>query len=437
MRTILLLVPPLVVLAACAISTDENLWKKPRDSHAGEAADRAAGDLTPATEAVLVDGRTDRPSGLDGKRDLARLDGKLDTTLWPDTKLPPDFKLAPDTKLWPDTKLAPDKLAPDTVPPCTAGTFQCQAGNTARYCKTIGNWLSVGSCPLGCDAATKACRVPSNVATSLMGIGTKDFAPISGTVTINTDTGAISGVRAAGTGLDATSGIYYSQPSPTMGVFSMKKLTIPATVTLQATGSRALVLLADDAVTISGLINVTASQNLAGPGGQDGGGPGTSSSGSCGGKTAQGDNYGVLCSGGAGGGGNGGAGGAGGVSICASPHNYTAGAGGGVGGVATLIPLVGGCGGAGGTIAVGESTSAPGKGGGGGGALQISSAVSIGLFSGGGINAGGGGGGATVSGGGAGGGAGGSILLEAPSLSVGSGGVVAANGGGGGAGDCT
>ena len=82
----------------------------------------------------------------------------------------------------------------------------------------------------------------------------------------------------------------------------------------------------------------------------------------------------------------------------------------------------------------GDGGFSSGSGGAGGGALQIPSAISIGISGPGGlIEAGGGGGaGGRNSQGGAGGGAGGEILLEAPSIEVA--GVLAANGGGGGGG---
>jgi hypothetical protein len=406
----------LLGLVGCLVDGDESLWKNRHDAtrdrlqRDGPTADQAVADRLagdgPAGDLLA----RDRPAG-----DLPARDG-----------LPP----------------APDKLAPDTVPPCTTGQFECLAGGTARHC-TTGQWKLVGSCVLGCDAPTKACRVPSNVAVDavLKGTGHLDLTGKGATITISTDTGEISLVRGKVTGLDPVSGIYYEQVAqagaPGLGVFAMKKLVIPDGTTVKVSGTRALVLLAGDTASVLGAIDVSAAGKTAGPGGIDGGAAGAAAAGIGGGKPGTGDNYGSYCAGGGGGGGHGGAGGAGGASTCATPHNFSGGAGGIAFGGVTLAPLVGGGGGAGGTLATGATDSYPGPGGGGGGAIQLVSTVSLSFGPKASINAGGGGGGQTVSGGGAGGGAGGGILLEAPTVTVATGAILAANGGGGGGGDCT
>lgn len=346
------------------------------------------------------------------------------------------------------TDSATDGPVPDQPIPCPTAGFECLSDHTAREC-VGGVWQSLGSCPLGCEASTKECRVPSNVNADQVGkgSGTLDLTGAGTPVTIDTDTGAITGpsstIRPAGTGLDAASGIHYAQGVqsgagvPGLGVFSLDKLAVPDGSTLVGVGARALVLLATDTVTIDGIIDITGAEKVPGPGGFAGGGAGAPGQGPGGGGTTSGSTTGAYCIGGGGGGGHGGAGGAGGTSVCSAPDNFAGGAGGSTNGNTELVPLRGGSGGAGSIAPNGATGSSPGSGGGGGGALQITAGAAITVGPTGGINAGGGGGGQSVSASGAGGGAGGAILLEAPVVTVASGAVLAANGGGGGGGDCT
>jgi hypothetical protein len=410
----------LVALAwavGCAVSVDETLWQ-----HAdGASKDAKRSELSVAPERSAPDAigeaRLDQ-SGPELGRDQSGADLKPGEGKH-DLKKPGDLKLA--------------DLPPAT---CPAGAFQClPSSGTAQVCSG-GSWKLVGTCALGCDAASKSCRRPSNVAATLVGKGTgePDTAGLP-SLTINTDTGAISpGVRPAGTGLDPTSGIHYEQVAQSgtvgLGVFAFKRLTVQSGTAVTVTGARALVVLATGPVVIAGTVSVAASAQNAGPGGFAGGAGGAKGNGPCPGLAGSGDTYQEYCTSGGGGGGHGGAGGAGGDSSCTGTHAHVGGAGGAACGAASLVPLVGGSGGAGGAVA--GTASKAGPGGGGGGAIQISSAVSISVS--GSIDAGGGGGGESVSAGGSGGGAGGAILLEAPNVSAA---LLAANGGGGGGGDCT
>jgi len=356
--------------------------------------------------------------------------GQNNTTL-------PDSEVA-DGTAWLDA--TPDVY----VPPCQGNTFECLGDSTAREC-VADDWVDVGYCPLGCDAATRACRVPSNVDAELYGETSAglDVGASDTPVTIFTDTGEIGGgaglIRAPGTGLDVPSGIYYKRldqgGNPGLGVFVVKGLTIGAGTSVTVVGQRALVLLVDGAASINGIVDVSARSNVGGPGGYNGGDPAMQGAGSCGGAPGHAEDISHGCSSGGGGGGHAGAGGDGGDATCGSDFP------GGTGGPATcgvpeLIPLVGGSGGAGGPP-IPNVTAAPGAGGGGGGAIQISATAGITVSASGGINAGGGGGTGCTSAGGSGGGAGGGILLEGTTVSVLGGSTLAANGGGGGGGDCT
>jgi hypothetical protein len=341
--------------------------------------------------------------------------------------------------------LALDLLVVDL--PCPAGGFDCQANGSARSC-VAGVWIDLGVCPLGCDLAGQACRVPSNVSPELQlqGTGALSLANQGTPILVNTDTGEIRApngpLRPASVGLDPASGIHFSllpqTGAPGLGVFAVTSLGIPEGTVLRVSGSRSLVLLASAAATIDGVIEVRADGATAGPGGFAGGGAGGAGGGACGGGNGQGSTFEHYCTSGGGGGGHGDAGGAGGDCSCVAPNNFAGGSAGASScGTAALVPLVGGSGGAGGTVPTGSTIAKPGSGGGGGGAVQISAGTAIAVGVKGGVNAGGGGGGASTSAGGAGGGAGGAILLEAPVVTIAAGGVLAANGGGGGGGDCT
>jgi hypothetical protein len=359
--------------------------------------------------------------------------------------LPSDAEIV-DGAVWLDAQSDGQVDAqPDVyVPPCSGDTWECLADGTARVCQDDA-WVSVGTCPLGCDVGARECRVPSNVPADLMDEGTEalSLSTADSIVTINTDTGAIGGssgpIRAPGVGLDPTSGIYYErQPQtsgPEVGIFVVQGLTIDTSVIVNVEGVRSLVLLVEGAATINGVINVSARRNLRGPGGYIGGGAAQRGDGTCGGLPGNGEQVSHGCISGGGGGGHAGAGGAGGNSNCGA--GYTGGVGGaGTCGVAELVPLVGGSGGAGG-VPIPNVTSNPGAGGGGGGAIQVSASGGVMVGASGGINAGGGGGTGCTSSGGSGGGSGGAILVEGPTVSVQGGGILAANGGGGGGGDCT
>jgi hypothetical protein len=257
--------------------------------------------------------------------------------------------------------------------------------------------------------------------------------------TVNTDTGEISGVRAAGTGV--VSGIDFSVRSG-VGVFRASTMTVNGNVAFR--GVNAVAWVATTTIDVLALLDVTGGcvDRSAGPGGGPGAAPGMSATGSGaggGGTTSQG-------------GYSGGAGGSHSVSGGIGGTSFPTGSGGPeIAGGATSAPfgdaaitvLRGGGGGGGG--------AGPGGGGGGGGAgaIQLVAGVRIdfdGETSGyAGVEASGCGGkrgAAAISsatpGGGGGGGAGGAILIEAPYIDTGfSSTLFRVIGGGGGAYDDT
>lgn len=302
---------------------------------------------------------------------------------------------------------------------CAGDKLVCGGGETACAASCIAG--PIAHCGL---------VVPRNDVTRDSLADVSDAISLGGTITINTDDGAITGgfTRAAGTGVIA--GIDF-QLQGTLSVFTVAKLTVSGDV--RVIGTRPVVFLVGSTVSIGGTLDLSANpmgdRSIPGPGGgrgqrfnMTGGGCGPGLAGS---SMTPSD-------GGGGGGGAGAAGGSGGDSGSAA---------GGMGGSACLSaqlePLVGGSAGGGGSPG---SAVAPSRGGGGGGALQITALerITIGgaiLLNGGG-GEGGVGGATSNGGGGGGGGAGGALLLEAPSVSV-TGSVIANGGGGGGGAEAT
>ena len=196
--------------------------------------------------------------------------------------------------------------------------------------------------------------------------------------------------------------------------------TITVTGTLTVTGSRPLVLVASNSITVNGTLD--ASSHIAGATS----GPG-SPFGTCAGSNGSNNS-------------NGGGGGAGG-SFMTAGGDGSDGTGGarGTAGPAVAAPTVlrAGCDGhIGGTGTGGGTSKNPGPAGNGGGVVYLVAVNSITLASGSVIDASGAGGsapGANNSAGGSGGGSGGMIKLDAPTITA-TGAIVMANGGGGGTG---
>ena len=328
---------------------------------------------------------------------------------------------------------------------CTPNTTVCGNGSTLQTCSADGTTLTPTECPLGCgDTPTPHCKsfVPSVPAmASDFQSGLADTVMTTGTTyLINTDDGSISNIRGAGRG--TLSQITYRATAPGTndtgaGIFSFNSLELQEGAMLQAVGARALVIVADTTIKVTGIIDGRAYDknsvstplcNLAGVAGPGGFAGATTVSakggglGGGGGGTVLGGN-----NGGGGGGGHGAIGGTGGTGNSTATNEGPAGA---VDFPAALAPMRGGSGG-------GSGTSSMSYGGGGGGAVQLDAGTSITIGGGttmnGGINVGGCGGnyGIMLNSGG-GGGAGGAILIESPAVNVLAKGVLAANGGGGG-----
>ncbi len=337
----------------------------------------------------------------------------------------------------------------DTSSGCTSSQNTCADATTLKACKADGSGFDSKTCAGGCGTSpTPHCKlvVPTApVMSSDFAIaGTMPTTLPSGTVILNTDTGAISaGVRDANTLFTATEvnhGIAYRQTAST-GIFVFHDLTVPTGTTLKIVGTRGGALVAVSTMTLMDAIDVRpmdlsgtlCAAGFGGAGGFAGGGGGIGSpqfkSGDAGAGPGGGSGGpGYSGSGGHGGGGGGGAhGGTGGNAGIGTSTTF----GGGSGGTpaydtADLTTMMGGSGGGGGGD--GQSATA----GGGGGALQLvaGEVMSIGTgTSAAGVNASGCGGLSFNSGGG--GGAGGAILVEAAAVQLAQNGALVAKGGGG------
>ncbi len=356
----------------------------------------------------------------------------------------------------PPDSAVPDPDATDEPDPDAGCAARCD-GNQLITC-TAGVPNPPVACAVGCGTSGGPhCQeiVPSNGATraDLLNV-TSGIAVAAGqTVTIDTDSGAITrsngaAIRAAGPGL--VNGIGFRTASqggngvPEIAIFSVAALSVAGASgmtdegELSVIGSRSVVILAANAVTISGVVDVSAARGIggqasAGPGGGTGA---TVAAPATGCAPGQPGNFVVGAHTGGGGGGNGtlgAAGGAGGAGNTTAGGTVTAELSACSG--ADLVPLEGGSGGGRGSTNPVTGGIVAAIGGGGGGAVQITSFVSItvsgataDLYAG-----GAGGDGIASDEGGGGAGAGGGILLEAPTVAI-SGGHVTANGGGGGSG---
>ncbi len=310
----------------------------------------------------------------------------------------------------------------DAAVACTPSTTTCTSGQYVE-CSPTGVPAVTLACPLGCDATQPKCRDvnPSNGVAQYLDQTRTDSAVVAVTLgdgsTISTDTGVV---------FDGATSV--AVPNIDIGeyhVFMVKSLSITGATVVS--GADGIIIVSDGDVSISGLLDVSATGTTSGPGG---------GAGTCLGGTAVGTSGGPA--GGGGGGGNGDAGGTGGN---ANGNGSPGGTPGPALADLDLEPLHGGC--AGGDSKRNAASMCRGIGGGGGGALQIVSRTQIALTGGGVIDASGGGGAAARAGidtcfstslnGGGGGGAGGSVLLEAPQILLQGSSVTISTAGGGGA----
>lgn len=313
-----------------------------------------------------------------------------------------------------------DVSDPDDGPastPCSTLSSSCQGATTLLTCSAIGEAPLPTECPWGCLEPPARC---GRLSPSGGGATTTDLDALEGLGDVTLDAAAVTGDNGMITNASSANFTHELRgPDSSIAVFRFRRLTITGDLRLR--GTKSIVLIADEQITVNGIIDAR------GPCGDDDEAPEPGPGGFAGGPTSQaaglgpGGTAGGASNAGGGGGGNGGAGGRGG--------NATTNAGGLLGDDAISVLRGGGGGSAGG------GGSGFGRGGGGGGAIQLISNTAVVFGAGSGINAGGCGGDGDSGGGadgGGGGGGGGTILIEAPQISGTS--TLAVNGGAGGSG---
>jgi len=318
-----------------------------------------------------------------------------------------------------DPRVASEIPDPDGPPaPCATLGPSCQGATTLLSCSVIGELPVPTECPWGCLETPARC---GHLNPFGGGATTTDLDALEALGDVTLSDAEITGDDGVITNASNTNFTHELRgPSDSIAVFRFRRLTISGDLRLR--GTKSIVLIADEELTVNGIIDARGPCGI----GDDATGPGPG--GFAGGLASQGAGLGPggtaggASNAGGGGGGNGGAGGRGGNST-------TDNAGGPLGDAAISILRGGGGGSAGG------GGGGFGRGGGGGGALQLISNTAVVFVAGSGINAGGCGGDGDSGGGpdgGGGGGAGGTILIEAPQISGTS--TLAVNGGAGGSG---
>ncbi len=360
---------------------------------------------------------TDAASAVDATAELvdARV-GQLDASIVDATVAMVDATIAqPDATI----------VEPDASFACVPNSIEC-ANATLTECDSTGQVPVETVCTLGCMGTSRCADLdPSNgLASNLDTAATTFDVVFTGTATIDTSAGTISD----GSGALALSTEVITGGPVDVFVIEVKSLTASD---INVVGNRALAIVSDGDISISGVLDVSADLNRPGSGALTG-------NSSC--QGGQGGGVETRASGG-GGGGFGRPGGRGGVG------GVLGGVPGMTSGNAMLEPLRGGCrGGNGGANQLNSSlTDEATDPGAGGGAVQLVSNTRIVLTIGAAIAANGGGRkpwtgqffscflGFPCSPS-DGGGSGGAILLEAPLVSISNSATLAANGGSGGCG---
>jgi hypothetical protein len=325
------------------------------------------------------------------------------------------------------------------APPVACTETTCTS-DVLSVCGTDNMVERTEQCHLGCFDQTRCNLItPSNGLTSAVDqAATQSDITLPDGTTINTDTGAVTGLQ--GTIAVATSTVTQTG-GPAIRVLVAKSFTLG---NIRVSGSLPLAIVADTKITLQGVVDVSADGPTAGPGGSicspgAGGAPGSGFFERVSANNSGGYPQYLWTMNGGGGGGFGTSGGGGGTSDTA----FVDGAAGPANGTDTLVPLRGGCAGHGDINA---------NRGAGAGAIQLVANGEVHFVNAGGnrgaIDAGGGGGAAGTLGraettdtnpvyGPAGGGSGGAILIEAGKVTLDDAtGILAGGGGGGGYGSC-
>jgi hypothetical protein len=141
---------------------------------------------------------------------------------------------------------------------CTPLAFQSCRGDDALVCNTSGNDFDIAHCDFGCEASTGGCNkhiVPKYLPEACDRSASDDLLISSDTMLTTDDDAQCNG------------GIVDQLDGPDICVLRYATITIARFSSLSATGTRALALVADDALTIDGVLDVSANGFTSGPGG--------------------------------------------------------------------------------------------------------------------------------------------------------------------------
>ena len=147
---------------------------------------------------------------------------------------------------------------------CTPGEFEACRGDRALTCNTVGDNFDLVDCEFGCgDTGCKLCDtptcekriVPKYLPTTCDALATIPALTITSNTMLNTSN-------------DLECSSVVTQPTgPEICVLRYGTITVDRNFTYSVTGTRALALVADRALTVDGILDVSGSSNVSGPGG--------------------------------------------------------------------------------------------------------------------------------------------------------------------------
>lgn len=143
---------------------------------------------------------------------------------------------------------------------CAPLAFEACRGDEAIVCNATGDDYDVTHCEGGCSAEAGGCKptriIPRYLPTACDHLATEPELTISESLTLNTDVDA-----------NCNGGVFDQLNGPDICVLRYAKITIARNRALAVSGGRALALVADQSLTIDGILDVSASGPINGPGG--------------------------------------------------------------------------------------------------------------------------------------------------------------------------
>lgn len=165
---------------------------------------------------------------------------------------------------------------------CTPGEFERCNGENAMHCNALGNGFEELQCSEGCNGS-KGCNECEDVGTCTppTHIVPRYLPDVCDAVTPSGNDLVVVPSATIDTSMDANcNGGVVAQPTgPFLCVLRYRSIVVPSGRTLKFTGPRAVALVVDDALSIEGVLDVSADGDTAGPGARPMGVSGTIPSG--------------------------------------------------------------------------------------------------------------------------------------------------------------